>query len=192
MLKKLYNKTLQWSEHPKANYILGGVSLSESVFFPIPPDVLLIPMVLSKRHKAWIYALNCTIMSIVGAAIGYYLGAFLFEAVAQPIIDFYGYQSKFKHFQLVYHEWGILILLTAGLTPIPFKIFTIASGFVAINFPLYLIICFFARGLRFFCVAGLLYKYGEPIQAYIEKNLTKLFILFLLALFAGFYAIKFM
>lgn len=192
MIRALYNKTLSWAAHAHAKLILSIVALTESIIFPIPPDVLLIPMVIANKQYAWFYATLTTIMNMIGAVIGYFIGLFLYDTIGQSIINLYGYEAFFAQFQSLYQKWGIIILLTAALTPIPFKVFTVGSGFVGLPFGLFVLISTIGRAIRFYAVAGLLYLFGEPIQTFIEKHLTWLFILFIIALAGGFIILKYL
>jgi len=193
MLRRLYDWTMSLARTRHAERALAGVSFVESSFFPIPPDVLLIPMVLADRIK-WIrFALVCTVASVLGGLLGYFIGAVLFEAVGRPILEFYGYMSKFAEFQEAFNEWGLLIVfIFGGLTPLPYKVITIASGLTALSLPVFIISSIAARGTRFFLVAGLLYWFGEPIRSFIEKHLGLLFTLFLVLLIGGFVAAAYM
>lgn len=192
MLRSLYNWTMRLAAKPRASYALAAVSFGESSFFPIPPDVLLIPMVIADRRRAWRLAAICTIASVIGGMAGYLIGAVLFEAVAQPLLGFYGYAEKFSSFAEVYNQWGIwIVLLAGGLTPIPFKVITIASGATGLDFATFLFFSLIARGSRFYMVSGLLYWFGEPIRDFIEKRLGLVFTVGLLALVGGFVALKY-
>ena len=192
MLRRLYDWTLHQASGPSAPYALGVVSFAESSVFPIPPDVLLIPMIIAERMKAWWYALLCTITSVIGGIAGYLIGALLFNEVAQPILSFYGYGEKFQHFAAQYNEWGAWIVFIAGVTPFPFKVITIASGATGLSLPIFILASIVARGLRFFVVAALLYFLGPPIRAFIEKRLALVFTIFVIGLVGGFVAIKFL
>jgi len=176
---------------PKAPYVLGSVSFVESSVFPIPPDVLLIPMVIADRVKAWWYAFLCTITSVLGGVLGYAIGALLFDAVAQPILQFYGYADKFDSFAGRYNEWGAWIVFIAGVTPFPFKVITIASGATGLSLPIFIVASIIARGLRFFVVAALLYFLGPPIRAFIERRLGLVFTVFVISLVGGFVVLKY-
>lgn len=176
----------------KAPYVLGTVSFVESSVFPIPPDVLLIPMVIAERLKAWWYALICTVTSVLGGLLGYAIGALLFNEVAQPILEFYGYAGKFDTFAAQYNEWGAWIVFIAGVTPFPFKVITIASGATALNLPIFILASIVARGLRFFVVAALLYYLGPPIRAFIERRLGLVFSIFVVSLVGGFVVLKYL
>lgn len=191
MLRKLYDRTMALAGHRHAMGGMAAVSFLESSIFPIPPDVLLIPMVLADREKAWRIALVCTLASVAGGLAGYAIGYFLYEVLAQPILNFYGYGDKFASFQARYEEWGAWIVAGAGLTPFPYKVITIASGVVALNLPVFMIASILSRGLRFFIVAGLLWYYGEPMRQLIERHLGKLATLFFILLLGGFMVIKY-
>ena len=192
MIKELYNWTLNLARHPKAGGALFGVSFVESSFFPIPPDIMLIPMVIANRAKAYFYAALCTLGSVLGGVFGYLIGYFLFEAIGQPVFEFYGYLDKFEAFKGSYNDWGIWIVFIAGVTPIPYKVVTIASGVAVMNPIAFIVASALSRGLRFFIIAGLLKKFGAPIQGFIEKNLGPLFVLFCVLLVGGFFALKFL
>ena len=192
MLKKLYDWTMNLAAGPRAPWALGGVSFIESSVFPIPPDTLLIPMVIAKREKAWIYAAICTITSVLGGLFGYAIGAVLFDQVAQPILSFYGYADKFASFTERYNEWGVWIVLIAGLTPFPYKVITIASGATGLPLIVFTIASIVARGLRFFILAALLYWLGPPIREFIEKRLGLVFTIAMVLLIGGFVVAKYL
>lgn len=193
MLRRLYDMTIQLAAHPKAAWALAIVSFSESSFFPIPPDVMLIPMALAERAKAWFYAALCTVASVLGGIAGYFIGYALFETVGEPILNFYDPdRAAWNTFKALYEEWGFWIVFAAGFSPLPYKIFTIASGIVALNFPVFVIASAISRGARFFLVSGLLYWFGPPIRTFIEKYLGLLTILFVVLLVAGFVALKYL
>ena len=164
LLKSLYNWTLKKAEHKYSSWILSIVSFSESSFFPIPPDVLLIPMIIAKRTKAWTYALICTLSSVLGGIAGYAIGFFLFNSIGILIVEFYHLSNSFNSFENYYKEYGILIVLGAGFTPFPFKFITIASGVFSLNIFLFILTAFVARGLRFYLLASLLFIFGEKIK----------------------------
>lgn len=191
MLRPLYDWTMRLAARPRASLALGAISFAESSFFPIPPDVLLIPMVIANRQKAWRLALVCTIASVLGALAGYVIGAALFDLIAQPILSLYGYAEKFGEFAALYNDWGVwIVLLAGGLTPIPFKVITIASGATGLDLGTFLAFSLLARGTRFFTVAGLLYWFGGPIRDFIERRLALVFTLGLVALIGGFVLLK--
>jgi len=191
MLKSLYDWTILKAEHPRALWILAALSFAESSFFPIPPDVLLIPMVLAAPTRAWRIALVCSLASVFGGIFGYFIGYALFDTVGQPIIDFYHMQEKFIWFQSKYNEWGAWIVGLAGFSPVPYKVFTIASGMTEMSLPTFIVASALSRTARFFLVATLLWKFGVPIRSFIEKRLGLLTLLFFALLFGSFLAIKY-
>ncbi|MBL4603637.1 MAG: DedA family protein [Emcibacteraceae bacterium] len=191
MLRNLYNKVMDLADHPKAMWILGIMSFTESSFFPIPPDVLLIPMVLAAPTRAWRIAAVCSIASILGGIFGYMIGAYFFDVVGQPIVDFYHLQSGFERFRNLYNEYGAIIVAVAGFSPIPYKVFTIASGVTNLDMVTFIIASAVSRSARFFLVAWLLWKYGTPIRAFIENHLAKLTLLFCLLLVGMFVVLKY-
>lgn len=192
MLRRLYDWTLRQAARPNALGVLGVVSFAESSFFPVPPDVLLIPMVLAQRARAWLIAGVCTAASVVGGVFGYAIGLYLFDTVGQWVIGLYGLERAAEQFRAFYDEWGLWVILIKGLTPIPFKIVTIMSGAAHFDMATFIAASVVTRGARFFLVAALLKRYGPPISAFIEKRLTLLFLAFLAALVGGFVAIKFL
>jgi membrane protein YqaA with SNARE-associated domain len=172
MLRRMYDKTLRLAASPNAPWWLAAVSFIESSVFPIPPDAVLIPMVLARPDRAWRLALICTLSSVAGGALGYLIGYAVFDQLARPVIDFYGYSQKFIAFQDLYARWGLWVILIKGLTPIPYKIVTIASGAAHFNFGVFMAASLATRGVRFFLVAGLLKAFGPPIRDFIERRLT--------------------
>ena len=190
LVKATYDYMLNLASRRNAMYFLFAVAFIESSFFPIPPDVMLIPMVLAAPTKAWRIAGIATIASVLGGAFGYAIGVFFFDLIARPILTFYGYMHQFDVFKDYYHEWGAWIVFGAGITPFPYQVITIASGGVHLDFAVFMLASVVARGMRFYLVAWLLKKYGEPMKDYIEKNLGMLSVLFLLLLLGGFACIK--
>lgn len=191
MLRRLYDWTMDLAASRHAPHALAAISFAESSFFPIPPDTLLIPMVLAERRKAWWFATLCTIASVIGGFAGYFIGAVLFEELARPLLDFYGYGAKFDGFAARYNEWGAWIVFIAGVTPFPYKVITIASGATGLPLPVFAVASVLARGLRFFLVAGLLYWLGPPIRDFIEKRLGLVFTVALALLLGGFALVKY-
>jgi len=191
MIRGLYDWTMRLAAHHNADRVLAFVSFIESSVFPIPPDVLLIPMVLARRARAFILALNCTVSSVLGGMLGYAIGYFLFEAIGLPILELYGYADRFGDFQARYNEWGAWIVFIAGITPFPYKVITIASGVAGLDLLVFIVASVLARGLRFFIVAGLLWAFGEPIRAFIERYLPWLFTLFVVSLLGGFVIVRY-
>ena len=168
-MRKLYKNLLNAAKHRHANRYLAIVAFSESSFFPIPPDVMLIPMVLAKPNDWWRIALTCTLFSVIGGIAAYFVGFFLFQLVALPLLEFYNYQNKILEFNEMYHNWGGWVVFLAGLTPFPYKIITIASGMTQLNLALFIALSVLSRGLRFFAVSVLLYYFGDSIRALLEK-----------------------
>lgn len=191
MMRSLYDWMMRSAASDKAPGALFGVSFVESSVFPIPPDVMLIPMAIAKRESAWWYATLATIGSVLGGVFGYLIGYFLFDLVGQPILNVYGYSEKFHEFAAQYNEYGAWIVFMAGLTPFPYKVITIASGATSMNLLVFIIASVFGRAGRFFAVAGLLYFFGQPIRAFIERYFGILTIVFFVLLIGGFAAIKF-
>ena len=192
MLQKLYDRTMALAASRRAVPALAGVSFAESSFFPIPPDLLLIPMVLSARARWILYAAVCTVASVLGGLAGYAIGAFLFDSVAQPILAFYGYADKFASFTERFNQYGAWIVFLAGVTPFPYKVITIASGATGLPLPVFMAASVLARGLRFFLVAGLLYLFGPPIRRFIEERLAMLLALVGAGIVIGLIAVRFL
>ncbi|MCI0430164.1 MAG: DedA family protein [Rhodospirillales bacterium] len=192
MFQRLYDRTMSLASHRHALRVLAVVSFAESSVFPIPPDAMLVPMVLAHRDRAWTMAAVCTIASVVGGIAGYAIGFFLFEAVGRPILDFYGYQEEFQHFADAYNKWGLWIILIKGLTPIPYKLVTIASGVAHFDPLVFILASLATRGVRFFLVAALLRRFGLPIRSFVEKNLTAVATTALVLVVGGFLAVKYL
>ena len=171
MLRKIYDWCIAAAEKPYALWLMGAVSFAESSFFPIPPDVMLIPMSLARPQRAWLYALVCTVTSVAGGLVGYAIGALLYDSVGQWLINLYGYGDKVDAFRASYAEYGAWIILLKGLTPIPYKLVTITSGFANYNLLLFVVLSIIARGGRFFIVAIVLNRYGVQIRQVIERHL---------------------
>lgn len=171
MLRRLYDWVIRLSASKNAHWALAAVSFAESSFFPVPPDVMLVPMTVARPEKAWFYAGVCTLASVAGALVGYAIGALLYDTVGHWLISLYGYEKGVDEFRRLYAEWGAWIILIKGMTPIPYKIVTIASGFAGYNLFWFVVLSFITRGARFFIVAGILNRYGEPLKAFIEKHL---------------------
>ena len=192
MTSKIYANMIDLASRKTALYWLFVVAFVESSFFPIPPDIMLIPMVLATPKKAWKIAGVATLASVFGGYFGYAIGVYFFDWLAKPLLEFYGYLKQFEEFQDYYHKWGAWIVFGAGITPFPYKVITIASGVVHLNLWVFGIASIIARGLRFYLVAWLLAKYGQSMKVFIEKNLGILSIVFLLLLLGGFALIKFL
>ena len=189
MLRRLYDFTLDLSAHRHAGWGLGVVSFIESSFFPIPPDLMLIPMVLAERSKAWVYAAICTLASVAGAVLGYYIGYALWETVGQPVIAFYNGQSAFEKFTGFYDVWGVWIVLAAAISFLPYKVATIASGVAGLALGPFLLASLAGRGIRFFAVAGLIYFFGPQISTLIDRYFNILSLAFVVLLLLGFLAL---
>ena len=190
-ITRLYDWTMDLAARPRALWLLALVSFAESSFFPIPPDVMLIPMVLAAPTRAWRIAAVCTIASVLGGGFGYAIGIAAFETLGRPVLDFYGYMHKFEDFQALYREWGIWIVSAGGFTPLPYKVITITSGVMQLDVFTFMVVSLASRGLRFFIVAALLWYFGEPIRRFIEANLGLLATLFFALLLGGFVVIRF-
>ena len=168
-MQKIYKKLLSLAEHQHAKRYLALVAFTESSFFPIPPDVMVVPMVLAKPSDWWRIALTCTLFSVIGGVAAYFVGSLLFETAAMPLIQFYGYQNNVSEFNEMYQYWGGWAVFLAGLTPFPYKIITIASGMAQLNLALFIGLSVLSRGLRFFVFSFLLYYFGDKIRDLLEK-----------------------
>ncbi len=186
-MKRLYHWTLQLAERPYAPWALGVIAFAESSFFPVPPDVILVPMSLAQPRRAWTYALICTVGSVAGALLGYAVGALLFETVGQWLIHLYGYGARVAELKSLFAQWGWAVILLKGLTPVPFKIVTITSGLLAYNLPLFVLLCAVTRGARFFLLALLLNSFGETIKSYLERFFGTFMVVLVLLVLVGFY-----
>ena len=192
MLRRVYDWTMGLAGHRHAMAALALVAVAESSVFPIPPDVLIIPMVLAARDKAWRIAAVATAGSVVGGLLGYAIGAGLYETLGRPIIELYGQAERFASLSDSYNEWGALIVFTAGFSPIPYKVFTIASGVTGMNPAVFLLASLVSRGARFALVAALLWYFGEPVRRFIEANLPLLTLAFCLLLVGGFVVLRYL
>lgn len=192
MLRRLYDWTFSLAQSPHALWALAFVAFIESSFFAIPPDVLLIPLVLAAPHRAWLIAGICTIASVLGGGLGYYIGAELFDMVARPILEFYNKMSAFDVFKERFNAQGHWAVLFAGVTPFPYKVITITSGATDLHFWTFMLWSSIARGLRFFIVATLLWKYGTPIRYFIEKRLGLVFTALMVLLIGAFFLVRYL
>ena len=192
MLYRLYNWTMGLAAHRHALWALAAVAFIESSVFPIPPDVLIIPMVLAAPRRAWAIAAVAMVASVLGGLLGYGIGALLFETVGRPILEVYGYMDKFEQFQQRFAEWGAWIVAAAGFTPFPYKVITIASGVAGLDLTVFMVASAASRAARFFLVAALLWWFGPPIRLFIEKNLPMLTAVFFILLFGGFVAARYL
>ena len=192
LLRKTYDWILDKSNHPKAPWFLSFISFIESSFFPIPPDVILIPMIIANKMKAWWYAFICTVSSVLGGIFGYYIGYFFYATLGIIIIKFYSLENKFFEIQSLYDEFGLWFVFIAGLTFLPFKIVTIGSGLFHLNILKFIMISLIARGLRFYLVATLLKYFGYHIKIYIDRYFNTLTVLFFIILIGSFIFLKYL
>ena len=191
LIKKLYDWVLHWAETPYGVPALFFLAFAESSFFPVPPDVLLIALCLSINRKAFYYALVCLIGSVLGGILGYYIGLYGYEAIGKPIVDFYHGHDIMEAIRLKYEEHGFVGILIAAITPIPYKIFTIASGVFKFDFSLFVTASIVGRSTRFFVVAALIWKFGPPIRNFIDKYFNLLCFAFMILLVGGFILVKY-
>ncbi len=193
MLRRIYDWCIDAAHKPYALWIMGAVAFAESSFFPVPPDVMLIPMSLARPERAWLYAGLCTAASVVGGLLGYAIGALPYDSVGHCLIDSYGLGGKVDAFRAAYAQWGAVIIFLKGLTPIPYKLVTIASGLAGVSFPLFMLYSAVTRTIRYVVIeAMLVYFFGERAQALLEKYLELALILFLVALVLGFVALRYL
>ena len=192
VFRQLYDWTLNKATHPKAPWFLSIVSFVESSFFPIPPDIILIPMIIANQLKAWWYAFICTISSVIGGIFGYCIGSFFYSTIGILIVKYYSLESLFSSFEYQYNEYGIWIILGAGFTPFPFKFITIASGVFHLNIYLFIIVSLIARGLRFYLIATLLKLFGNYIKIYIDRYFNIIVALFFILLIGSLFFLKYL
>ncbi|MCI2393670.1 YqaA family protein [Aliiroseovarius sediminis] len=192
MIRRLYDWTMGLANTRHALWALAVVSFLESSVFPIPPDVLMIPMIIARPSRAFVIATVALVASVIGGAFGYFIGWGLYESVGQPVLEFYGKTDEFGHFSDTYNQWGAWAVLIAGVTPFPYKVITILSGSTGLHFGVFMVASVIARGLRFFIVAALLWKFGAPIRDFIERRLGLMFTLFVVILLGGFYLVKYL
>lgn len=192
MIKQLYNWTIRLAEHPNALWALAVVAFVESSVFPIPPDVLMIPMIIARPSRAFLIAGVALLASVTGGMLGYFIGWGFFESIGRPVLEFYGKTGRFETFAESYNAYGAWAVLIAGVTPFPYKVITILSGLTGLNIWIFLVSSIIARGFRFFLVAVLLWKFGTPIRDFIEQRLGLMFTLFVLLIAAGFYAVRYL
>ncbi len=190
MLRRLYDRVLALSASRHAPWWLAIVSFAESSFFPVPPDALLVPMIIARPERAWRLAGLCTAASVLGGLLGYVIGYALYDTLAAPLIRFYHYEAAAQSFIERFNEWGLWVILIKGLTPIPYKIVTITSGLTHFNVAVFVAASIVTRGARFFLLAALLRRYGEPIRAWIERRLTLVTTLTAAGIVGGFLILK--
>ncbi|MBN9344041.1 MAG: DedA family protein [Holosporales bacterium] len=183
---------MSFAGHRHALWVLTIVSFAESSFFPIPPDPLYMAMILGNREKAWSLAIICTLSSVIGGVLGYYIGYALFETFGMWIVEAYGLEERFVQLQHSFQKWGFWIVALKGLTPIPYKIVTITSGVAELNLSTFILASIVARGFRFFSLALLLWHFGPSIKNYIEKNLVLVTIGGMSVLILGFLVVKYL
>lgn len=187
MFKRLYQRLLSLSDSKHAPFALAAVAFAESSFFPIPPDVILIPMSLANPRRALRYAAIATIASVVGGVVGYGIGALLFDTLGQWLIHLYGYADKMAMLKETYARWGALVILVKGLTPIPYKLVTIVSGVLGYNFAIFVLLSVVTRGARFFLLAGALNRFGDPLRVALERHFALFLGLIAITIVAGFW-----
>lgn len=190
MFKKLYFWTLDLAAKPHAMWLLFIIALIESWIFPIPPDVMIIPMVLAARQKAIKIAFIATLGSVIGSLIGYGIGVFLFESIGKNLLEVYNYTDAFDNYKILYTQWGIWVVVIGAVTPIPFKVVTIASGSMLLPLPSFILAIILARGARFLFEVILIWKFGIKIKSMIEKYFNTFILLFMFLFFGGIYLLK--
>lgn len=188
MFKRLYDWTLSLAESRHSTLALAGIAFAESSFFPLPPDLILLPMSLAKPNKAWFYAAVCTAASVVGGMLGYAIGALLYDTIGQKIIALYGYGPRIGVLREFYAHWGWAFILVKGLTPIPFKLVTIVSGLLGYNLPLFILLSLITRGARFFLVAAAMNRYGDLVRVWMDKHFAWFIAILLAIIVFGFWA----
>ncbi len=191
MLHALYNRVMLLAQHPRARFWLGTVSFAESSVFPIPPDAMLVPMALARPDQAWRLAAICTVTSVLGGILGYAIGYLLFEAIAQPILTAYGHADALARFEDWFQRWGAAVILIKGLTPIPYKIVTIAAGAAKMDFAVFLATSLVTRAARFFLLAALIRRYGPAVRDFIEKRLMLVTTTVAVMIVLGFLALRY-
>lgn len=191
MIQRLYDWVLGLANHPHALWALAIVAFMESSFFPIPPDVLMIPMILARPRQAWLIAGIAVIASVLGGLLGYAIGAFAFESVGQPILTSLGKAHAMEEFSTRFNDMGFWVVLTAGVTPFPFKVITIMSGWTSMPLLTFIVTAILARALRFYIVAALLWKFGPPIRDFIEQRLPQVFTVFVVLLIGSFFLVRY-
>jgi membrane protein YqaA with SNARE-associated domain len=192
MLQRLYARTLEIAAGPHALWALLVVSFAESSFFPIPPDILLIPMILARPHQAFRLAALCTLASVAGGLVGYAIGYFLFDAIGRPVLEFYHAMGSYEALKAGFAEWGVWIIIIKGMTPIPYKLITIASGVAEFDLLAFIGASIVSRSLRFFLLAALLWYFGDAARQFIERRLTLVTTVFAVALVGGFVVLRYL
>ena len=190
LLQRIYNSCMEWIQTPAGIWVLFFIAVAESSFFPIPPDVFLIALCIGAPKKSLKFAAVCAAGSVIGGALGYGLGLAFMDTLGQRILTLYGLEDKYQVVQGLYQQYDAWAVAAAGFTPLPYKLFTITAGAFKINFPTFMLVSLAARSARFFLVAGLIYKFGAPVQYFINKYFNILTIVFLILLIGGFVLIK--
>ena len=191
-MRKLYDWTIRMAEHHNALWVLAFISFIEASFFPIPPDLLMIPMIIAAPRRAWLIAGVAMVASVLGGMLGYAIGALAYEGLGQPILAAMGKGDAMEAFNQTFVDAGFWAVLGAGITPFPYKVITIMAGWTGMPLATFIVTSIIARGLRFFIVAGLLFYFGPPVRSFIEKRLGLVFTIFFLALLGGFAVIRFL
>lgn len=192
MIRNLYDRVMRLADHPKALWFLAFIAFIESSVFPIPPDVLMIPMIIARPSRAWLIAGVALVASVLGGLLGYAIGALAFDTLGQPILAMLGKADAMAEFNTRFNDLGFWAVLGAGITPFPFKVITIMSGWTGMPLGTFVVTSILARGIRFFVVAGLLWQFGAPIRDFIERRLGLVFTLCLLLLIGGFAATRYL
>jgi membrane protein YqaA with SNARE-associated domain len=192
MIRSMYDWTIRLAAHKHAVWALATISFFESIFFPIPPDAVLLPMCLSQRRKSFLYATVCMLASVAGGVTAYMIGLFFYDTVGRVIIAFYGMDQKFDDVKAAYDEWGAWLLVAKGFAPIPYKVMAILSGVLQMNLLTFVIASAAGRSIRFYLIAGLAWKFGDPVRHFIEAHLTKVCLAFLALIILGFVMIKYL
>lgn len=192
MIRSVYDWTLRMGNHPRALWVLAFVAFIESSVFPIPPDVIMIPMILAAPRRAWLIASVALVSSVIGGLLGYAIGALAFDTLGEPILTALGKADAASEFNTRFNDFGFWAVLTAGVTPFPYKVITIMSGWTGMPLGTFIATSILARGLRFFVVAAILYKFGAPARDFIERRLGLMFTLFVLLLVGGFALVRYL
>ena len=190
LLQRVYNRCMEWIQTPAGVWVLFFIAVAESSFFPIPPDVFLIALCIAVPKKSFKYAAVCAAGSVIGGALGYGLGMAFMDTLGQRILNLYGLEGKYQVVQGLYQQYDAWAVAAAGFTPLPYKLFTITAGAFKIDFITFMLVSLAARSARFFLVAALIYKFGSPVQHFINKYFNILTIVFLVLLVGGFILIK--
>ena len=191
MLRRLYDYIINLASRPRALWVLAAVAFAESSFFPIPPDAMVIPMTLARPDRGWRIATVCTVASVLGGIVGYAIGYFLYETVGMWLVSLYHYENAMEQFQEAYARYGLWIILIKGLTPIPYKLVTITSGFARYDFLVFVLASIATRGARFFLVVALMKRFGAPIRDFIERYLTWVTTAFVVCVAGGFVLVRY-